>query len=454
MSIENLEKYLVGGAVRDLLLGIEPKDKDYVVVNSNEEEMINLGFTKVGADFPIFLHSETGEEYALARTERKSSTLKSNNPYHNFDIETENVSLEDDLMRRDLTINSMAMDKDGNVIDYFGGVNDLKNKFLKHTSIAFMEDPIRILRVARFAARYYDNGFQVHDSTMNLMIQMINDGMLENLTKERVMTEFRKGLMENNADVMIDILYRTGALRVLLPEVHNLFGVPQNPTHHPEIDTGIHTMMVLNQACKLNLTFDERYACLLHDLGKGITPKEDLPSHPMHDIKGIPLVENVNERFKASKSESKTAVLVCKAHQLIHTSKKLNPKTILRLFDECGAYSNDKYLISLLNCAKADSMGRKGFQNVPYPQYEYMLDIFNFVKEIDVKDVANRTVEKAKMKNNANTDLGKNIKENIFNYRLKILKNFLDTMKVDNVNLEENSIDLKKVINKNNGLKI
>lgn len=401
--------YLVGGAVRDLLMKKESKDMDYVLVGYNENKMEQLGFKKVGSEhnFPIFV-DDKGTEFALARLERVASTDNtSKSLYHNFVLETNNVTIEEDLSRRDLTINSIASKigldfksplesmSDSNIdnlynsknidflVDPFNGLQDIKNKQLKHTSEAFQEDPVRILRITRFAARYYDNGFQIADETKDLIQSMLDKNMLsindKNITGERVFLEVQKGLLENNADVMFKELRRLNALKYVLPELDNLFGVPQPAEHHPEIDSGVHSLMVLKQACKMNLSNEARFAALLHDLGKGVTDKTLLPKHHGHEEAGVPLVEDVCKRLKVPNTYSRLANIVCEKHLNIHKAKDLNYKTIFKLLHD-KRLKNDEF-IDFVKVCHADATGRLGMENKPYPQADHMIKLYQTFKQ-------------------------------------------------------------------------
>ena len=401
--------YLVGGAVRDLLMKKESKDMDYVLVGYNENKMEQLGFKKVGSEhnFPIFV-DDKGTEFALARLERVASTDNtSKSLYHNFVLETNNVTIEEDLSRRDLTINSIASKigldfksplesmSDSNIdnlynsknvdflVDPFNGLQDIKNKQLKHTSEAFQEDPVRILRITRFAARYYDNGFQIADETKDLIQSMLDKNMLsindKNITGERVFLEVQKGLSENNADVMFKELRGLNALKYVLPELDNLFGVPQPEEHHPEIDSGVHSLMVLKQACKMNLSNEARFAALLHDLGKGVTNKDLLPKHHGHEEAGVPLVEDVCKRLKVPNTYSRLANIVCEKHLNIHKAKDLNYKTIFKLLYD-KRLKNDEF-IDFVKVCHADATGRLGMENKPYPQADHMIKLYQTFKQ-------------------------------------------------------------------------
>ena len=402
--------YLVGGAVRDLLMNKKSKDMDYVLVGYNENKMEQLGFKKVGSEhnFPIFV-DDKGTEFALARLERvaQPNNEKSTSLYHNFVLETNNVTIEEDLSRRDLTINSIAskigldfksplesmkkneLDKLYNnkhidfLVDPFNGLQDIQNKQLRHTSEAFQEDPVRILRITRFAARYHDNGFQIANETKELIQSMLDKNMLsindKNITGERVFLEIQKGLSENNADVMFKELRGLNALKHVLPELDNLFGVPQPEQYHPEIDSGIHSLMVLKQACKMNLSNEARFAALLHDLGKGVTDKNLLPKHHGHEEAGVPLVEEVCKRLKVPNTYSRLANIVCEKHLNIHQAKDLNYKTIFKLLHD-KRLKNDEF-IDFVKVCHADATGRLGLENKPYPQADHMIKLYQAFKQ-------------------------------------------------------------------------
>lgn len=375
--------YLVGGAVRDQLLGHSYHEKDYVVVGATPQQLLDQGFTPVGKDFPVFLHPKTKEEYALARTERKSGT-----GYHGFNFFTApEVSLEDDLMRRDLTINAMAMDDAGNVYDPYGGQDDLNNRILRHVSEAFVEDPLRVLRVARFAARYTKYGFQIADETLQLMQRISASGELECLTAERVWKETSRALMEEHADVYFQVLRDCDALKVLFPEIDALFGVPQRPEYHPEIDCGIHTLMSLRQACKANYSLDVRYAVLVHDLGKALTPKEMLPRHIMHEERGIPPVEALSDRLKVSTQTKQLALAVCKEHLKCHQAMSLKPGTLWRLLQRLDVLRRPERVEAFIQACECDARGRLGLENRPYPQASFLYEAIQVVRSIKAQDL-------------------------------------------------------------------
>jgi tRNA nucleotidyltransferase (CCA-adding enzyme) len=366
-----MQIYLVGGAVRDTLLNIPMKDKDWVVVGSTPEELIDLGYSQVGADFPVFLHPDTKEEYALARTERKSG-----GGYQGFNCDfNPDITLEEDLLRRDLTINAMAQDATGTIYDPYNGKKDIELKALRHVSDAFSEDPLRVLRVARFAARFAHLGFSIADETIELMRDIANSGELSLLTPERVWQETERALGESQPWIYFQALRDCGALAIIFPEINQLFGIPQPEKHHPEIDCGIHTLMVLEQACKLTTDINIRWASLLHDLGKGLTKKEILPSHYGHEQSGENLVIKVNKRLKTPTEFKDLSRLVCIYHTHIHRAFELKPETILKLFNNIDLWRKPERLQQILIACKADSRGRTGFENIEYSQVEYITEM-------------------------------------------------------------------------------
>ena len=378
-----MQVYLVGGAVRDQLLGHPYHEKDYVVVGATPEQLLAQGYQPVGKDFPVFLHPESKEEYALARTERKSG-----HGYHGFEFYTDvNVTLEDDLIRRDLTINAMAMDDHGTVYDPYHGQDDLNHKILRHVSPAFAEDPLRVLRVARFAARYAQYGFTVADETIELMRQLAESGELEALTPERVWKETSRALMEDHADVYFEVLRACGALKVLFPEIDALYGVPQRPEYHPEIDCGIHTMMALQQACKANYSLDVRFAVLVHDLGKALTPKAELPRHIMHEERGIKPVTEVCERLKVPTQTKQLALAVCKEHLKCHQAFTLKAGTVWRLLQRLDVLRRPERVEAFLQACECDAKGRLGLEDRAYPQAKYLFDVMQTVRSIKASDL-------------------------------------------------------------------
>lgn len=376
-----MKTYLVGGAVRDRQLGLKIKDRDWMVTGATPEQMLEQGFSQVGADFPVFLHPETKEEYALARTERKSGT-----GYKGFEVEaTASVTIEQDLMRRDLTINAMAEDDSGNIIDPYNGLADINQKLLRHVSPAFREDPLRVLRVARFAARFEHLGFSVVEETLTLMAEMVDSGELANLVPERVWQETVRALSEPSPWKYFQVLKACGALKVIFPEIDKLFGVPQKMTWHPEVDTGIHTLKSLQSACELSEDLTVRFATLCHDLGKGETEEDLLPAHHGHEQGGADLVKNLCRRVKAPNQFEKLAVQVCVFHTHSHRAMELKPSKLHDLLSQFSAFKNTEQLQKFLLCCEADSKGRSGFEHRPYPQAEFLLAMAEASKTVDVK---------------------------------------------------------------------
>ncbi|MGL6316478.1 multifunctional CCA addition/repair protein [Vibrio sp. WXL103] len=359
-----MKVYLVGGAVRDQLLGLPVYDKDWVVVGSTPEQMLAQGYAAVGKDFPVFLHPKTKQEHALARTERKSGT-----GYTGFECFFDpSVSLEDDLMRRDLTINAMAEDEFGQLHDPYNGQQDLQDKVLRHVSDAFIEDPLRVLRVARFAAKLAHLDFTVAEETMLLMKRITQSGELEHLTPERVWQEWHKSLSTQDPQVFLSVLRECGALSVVLPELDALFGVPQPEQWHPEVDTGIHTLMVAKQAALLSESTVVRFAAQVHDLGKGITPENEWPSHKRHCFTGLKLIKKLSQRVKVPNEYRDLALMVCEQHSNIHRAAELRAATILKVLSSFDVWRKPQRLNDILLCCMADSRGRTGFEQIDYPQ--------------------------------------------------------------------------------------
>lgn len=370
--------YLVGGAVRDGLLHQPVTERDWVVVGATPEALLKLGYQQVGRDFPVFLHPTSREEYALARTERKSGQ-----GYTGFVCNASpDVTLEDDLLRRDLTINAIAQDEDGSLIDPYGGQRDLASKQLRHVSDAFGEDPLRVLRVARFAARYAHLGFTIAPETLALMRQMVDSGELNSLTPERVWKETEKALNSNSPQVYFERLRDCGALQVLFPEIDNLFGVPAPAQWHPEIDTGIHVMMTLAIAAQLSPEIDVRFASLCHDVGKGLTPPSLWPRHHGHGPAGIKLIEAMCQRLRIPNHIRDLAKLVAEYHDLLHTAPILQPKTLLKLFDSIDVWRKPHRLEQLILTSEADARGRTGFEHKPYPQGDYLREAFKVASSV------------------------------------------------------------------------
>ena len=355
---------MVGGAVRDRLLGRPVSDRDWVVVGARPQDMLERGFQPVGKDFPVFLHPQTHEEYALARTERKTAP-----GYHGFHIHAApDVTLEQDLGRRDLTINAMAEDAKGRLIDPYGGQRDLAARCLRHVSPAFAEDPVRILRLARFAARFHD--FSVAPETLALMQSMVEAGEVDALVAERVWQELARGLMEARPSRMIQVLRDCGALARLAPEIDRLFGVPQPEQHHPEIDTGAHLLLVLDQCARLDAPLPVRFACLCHDLGKGTTPPEEWPRHIAHEARSEKLCRALSQRWRAPNEARELAELVAREHTHVHQSESFGPEARLRLLDRCDAWRRPERFEQLLLACECDARGRAGLEDRPYPQRE------------------------------------------------------------------------------------
>ncbi|MEA3278503.1 MAG: multifunctional CCA addition/repair protein [Pseudomonadota bacterium] len=376
--------YLVGGAVRDRLLGRPVEERDFVVVGATVEDLLSRGYQQVGKDFPVFLHPQTKEEYALARTERKTAP-----GYRGFVVHAEpDVTLEEDLRRRDLTINALAEDEEGNLIDYYGGHSDLRERVLRHVSGAFAEDPVRILRVARFAARYADLGFRVADETMALMRTMTAAGEVDALVPERVWQELSKALAEPQPSRFFQVLRECGALGRLLPELECLFGVPQPAKWHPEIDTGIHTMMVVDMAARLSPDTEVRFAALTHDLGKGTTPAEILPSHKGHEERSVALIEDVCDRLKAPRRFRDLARVAARYHGLAHKLDELRPGTILGMFEGADAFRRPERFEQMLVACEADFRGRTGYQERDYAQGRRLRRLLASVRKLDVGAVA------------------------------------------------------------------
>lgn len=378
-----MKSYLVGGAVRDRLLGLPIKDKDWVVVGATPQQMLDAGYQQVGRDFPVFLHPDSHEEYALARTERKSGS-----GYTGFTCyAAPDVTLEQDLLRRDLTVNALAEDADGTIIDPYGGQQDLQQRILRHVSPAFAEDPLRVLRVARFAARYAHLSFRIADETLALMREMADAGELAHLTPERVWKETESALGTRNPQVFFQTLRDCGALKVLFPEIDALFGVPAPEKWHPEIDTGVHTLMTVSMAAMLSPDIDVRFATLCHDLGKGLTPKEFWPRHHGHGPAGVKLVEQLCQRLKVPNDMRELAKLVAEFHDLIHTLPILQPKTLVKLFDSIDAWRKPQRVEQIALTSEADVRGRTRFEACDYPQGRLLREAWIAAKSVGNKEV-------------------------------------------------------------------
>lgn len=391
---DHIQVYQVGGSVRDQLLGLTPKDRDHMVVGAAPNEMKDLGFEQVGADFPVFLHPETKEEYALARTEAKHGT-----GYKGFVCDFgPDITLEEDLKRRDLTINAMALSADGRLIDPYGGRADLEARVLRHVSPAFAEDPLRVLRAAQFAARFADLGFTVAKETLELMRDIAKSGELASLTPERVWMELAKALTSKRPSVFLSTLRAAEALSAVLPEIDVLYGVPQPEEHHPEIDTGRHIELVLDQARQQTDTLGILYAALVHDLGKGITPKEDWPKHRGHEQTGRPLVAALSDRLKVPASIKRLGELVCEHHLRAHRALEMRPAKIIGLFEMLDVFRRPETLEHFLIACEADARGRTGLEGRPYPQADYLRAAFGAAQAIKAQPFLERGIQGADLK--------------------------------------------------------
>jgi tRNA nucleotidyltransferase (CCA-adding enzyme) len=379
-----MQVYLVGGAVRDEQLGLPVKERDWCVVGATPAEMKAAGYKQVGKDFPVFLHPESGEEYALARTERKTAA-----GYHGFEFHTDpGVTIEEDLGRRDLTVNAIAQDADGNLVDPYGGVADIRDRTLRHVSDAFVEDPVRVLRVARFAARFTSLGFVIAPETMSLMRRITADGEIDALVPDRVWRETESALLGPDSRVFFETLRECGALAVLFPEIDRLFGVPQPEQWHPEVDTGVHVMMVLDQAAKLSPDLEVRFAALVHDLGKGTTRKHSLPSHPGHERRGIKLIRRLAERLPVPNACRDLGILVSEYHTHCHRALELRAATILRMLEAADAFRRPRRFEQFLLACEADARGRRGLEDRNYSQADLLRGAFAAAGSVDAGAIA------------------------------------------------------------------
>ncbi|MDP2695310.1 MAG: multifunctional CCA addition/repair protein [Gallionella sp.] len=389
----NAKIYCVGGAVRDRLLGLPVQDHDWVVVGSTPEEMVAQGYQPVGKDFPVFLHPETHEEYALARTERKSAP-----GYRGFVVHAApDVTLEQDLLRRDFTINAIAQEVDdkqggGNLIDPHNGIADLRAGILRHVSAAFNEDPVRILRAARFAARF---GFVIAPETLALMREMVENGEVDALVAERVWQELARGLMEKRPSRFFETLRSCGALAKILPEVDALFGVPQPEKYHPEIDCGIHTLLVVDDAARRGYPLEVRFAALTHDLGKATTPKDILPRHIGHELRGVELIKKLAQRLRVPGECRDLALLAARYHGDIHRARELRAETIIRLFQSADAWRRPERFAQLLQVCATDAHGRTGHEQDDYPQEDYLLQLLAAARAVDAGAIATHCADQA-----------------------------------------------------------
>jgi tRNA nucleotidyltransferase (CCA-adding enzyme) len=373
---------MVGGAVRDALLGLPVQDRDWVVVGATPDELVRQGYMPVGKDFPVFLHPQSQEEYALARTERKTAL-----GYRGFEVyASPDVTLEEDLARRDLTINAIAQAPDGTLTDPYNGQADIRARVLRHVSDAFREDPVRILRLARFAARFAD--FSVAPETMQLMREMVAHGEVDALVAERVWQEVARGLMENTPSRMFEVLRECGALQKLLPEVARLWGVPQRAEYHPEVDTGVHLMMVLDMSAQLKASLPVRFACLCHDLGKGTTPPEEWPKHIAHEIRSAKLLKGVCERLRVPVECRELADVVAREHGNVHRSEDLNAAAVVRLLERCDAFRKPQRFTEILLACECDARGRLGMQDKAYTQRRRLLTCLEAAQSVATNLVA------------------------------------------------------------------
>ncbi|WP_075187587.1 multifunctional CCA addition/repair protein [Teredinibacter haidensis] len=383
--------YLVGGAVRDALLSIPSPDRDWVVVGSTPEEMATAGYQAVGKDFPVFLHPESKEEFALARQERKSGR-----GYKGFQFYTDkSITLEEDLIRRDLTVNAMAMDENNTIIDPYGGQEDINKRLLRHVSPAFGEDPVRVLRVARFAARFHHLGFHIAGETQELMTEMVNNGEIDHLVRERVWKECVRALAEPSPPIFIEVLHGCGALARLMPELEKLFGIPQPEEHHPEIDTGLHALLSLQRCAALTHSTEARFAALIHDLGKGETAQSEWPRHIGHETKGLPMINQLCDRLSVPNPHRELALAVAEFHTHCHRAFELTAKTLLKTLQRLDAFRRPERFALFCICCQADAQGRTGMENTPYPQAEYFKSALRTLQQIDTKAMARQGLKGA-----------------------------------------------------------
>ncbi|MFS1537754.1 MAG: multifunctional CCA addition/repair protein [Candidatus Phlomobacter fragariae] len=384
-----MQIYLVGGAVRDQLLGLTVSDHDWVVVGATSDDLIKLGFQQVGKDFPVFLHPKTREEYALARTERKTGV-----GYTGFSCYVAaDVTIEEDLSRRDLTINAIAQTEDGQLIDPYHGEQDIKNRLLRHVSAAFAEDPLRILRVARFAARLAKQKFTIANETQSLMKKMIHYHELSVISTERVWRETEKALHSSSPETYFRVLYDCGALVILFPEINQLFGIPTAAESHPEIDSGIHTLLTLKMAASLTDDVETRFAALCHDFGKALTPPEQWPNHYDHDIKAIPLIDAMCNRLHIPNRMKQLAKLVARFHLQIHQINQLQPENVISLFNQLDSWRKPERINQLAIACEADARGRLGQKHIAYPQTKFLLEAFKIAQQVSTKNIIEQGIK-------------------------------------------------------------
>jgi tRNA nucleotidyltransferase (CCA-adding enzyme) len=401
-----MKTYRVGGCVRDRLLGLPIVDIDWVVTGATVEQMRKTGYQSVGKDFPVFLHPKTKQEYALARCERKTGP-----GYHGFEFDTDpTITIEQDLSRRDLTINAIAEDKNGDLIDPYGGQVDLEKRILRHVSYAFVEDPVRVLRVARFAARFHHLGFKLAPETIRLIRKMGKSGELSALVAERVWTEMSRALGERNPSIFFETLRECDVLATLFPEIDGLYGVPQTAKYHPEIDTGIHVMMALEKSAELNFDIETRFAVLMHDLGKAITPVDILPSHHGHEQHGVKLVKSFCKRWKVPKAHTELALITTEYHTHVHRAFDLKPATLLKLFAKTDVFRKPERFKKMVQACLADARGRTTFEDNPYPQADFVNQLADKLCNADISKVTQSDLE------------GKALGDAIYNLRLNLIK--------------------------------
>ena len=401
-----MKAYRVGGCVRDRLLDLPESDIDWVVTGATSEEMLALGYQSVGKDFPVFLHPETKQEYALARRERKTGP-----GYHGFDFDTDpSISIETDLLRRDLTINAMAEIQNGDLIDPYGGQHDLEMRVLRHVSEAFSEDPVRVLRIARFAARYHHLGFSLAPETAELIAQMGQSGELESLVVERVWSEMSRALDEPHPEVFFQTLRNCGVLGILFPEIDALFGVPQTAKYHPEVDTGVHLMMALQKSAELELDNETRFAVLMHDLGKATTAQHILPGHHGHELAGVELVKAFCRRWRVPKAHTELALITTEFHTHVHRALELKDTTLLKLFTGTDIFRKPQRFIKMTQACLADLRGRKNFESAPYPQAKFLTRLAKILCDADLTIILQQGLA------------GKDLGEAIYRFRLGLIK--------------------------------
>lgn len=405
-----MQVYRVGGVIRDKLLGLPDKDTDWVVTGSTPEEMAQAGYQPIGKDFPVFLHPQSKQEYALARTERKTSR-----GYAGFSFNTDpGITIEQDLARRDLTINAIAEDEHGNLIDPFNGQKDIQDRVLRHVSDAFIEDPLRVLRTARFAARFAHLGFSIAPQTQVLINEIGLSGELDALVAERVWTEMHKALSENDPQVFFTSLRDCGVLKILFPEIDNLFGVPQTASYHPEVDTGIHVMMCLKKSAELGYDTDVRFAVLMHDLGKANTPGDILPGHRGHEQRGVKLASKFCKKWRVPKAYTELALLTCEYHTHIHRAYEMKASTLLKFLMRTDSFRRPERFKKMTQACIADARGRTGFENDPYPQAAYADRLVDQLNELDISTI----IDSGKK--------GQELGQAIFDFRLRYLKTIIE----------------------------